>query len=53
MKLRTKVFKSYLDLGDVNDTSSCYGEELCEVISKSIQACGRYKPDTKMQTDNV
>ena len=45
-----------LDLGsrwlcDVHDTSSYYRELLCEVISKSIQACERYSMDKKLWTD--
>ena len=31
-----------------HDTSSCYGKQMCEVISKLIQACRRYSPDTQI-----
>ena len=40
-------------LGDRHNVSSCYGEYLCEAKSKSIHACGRCSPDTKLETNNV
>ena len=34
------------DLGDIHDTSPCYGRHMCQVILKSGKACGRYSSET-------